>query len=137
MEKSLILLHFNDVYEVLENDKLKIPGGVARFKTFVDSFQQQNPLLFFSGDALSPSECLLHKAVHELSHHFTVSTVTKGAHMITALNELNISAACYGNHDFDHGIPNLIKQARQSNFPWLISNAFDALSGEVRTVLPA
>lgn len=70
--------------------------------------------------------------------------------MLPVLNSLGISAALYGNvsamtflfslfvsngfckHDFDFGIETLEKLAGQSNFPWLISNAFDIHSKKVR-----
>ena len=45
--------------------------------------------LFFSGDALSPS---------------VMSSVTRGKHMVSVFNELGLTAACIGNHDFDFGV---------------------------------
>lgn len=51
---SLTILHFNDVYEVREREKEPV-GGVARFRSKMNSLQVQDPLVLFSGDALSPS----------------------------------------------------------------------------------
>ena len=51
---SLTILHFNDVYEVREREKEPV-GGVARFKTKINLVPVQDPLVLFSGDALSPS----------------------------------------------------------------------------------
>ena len=31
---------------------------------------------------------------------FSVSTVVKGKQMVSVLNAMNITCACYGNHDF-------------------------------------
>ena len=61
--------------------------------------------------------------------------------MIDALNELNISAACIGNHDFgwfflilssikkhsilDFGVDHLAELISLTNFPWLLSNVLD------------
>ena len=33
-------------------------------------------------------------------HFFSVSTVVKGKQMVSVLNAMNITCACYGNHDF-------------------------------------
>lgn len=41
------------------------------------------------------------------------------------LNQLHITAACLGNHDFDFGMPQLGKLIRQTNFPWILSNVLD------------
>ena len=47
----------------------------------------ENPLVFFSGDFLSPS---------------LLSIVFKGEQMVPVFNSLPIVASCLGNHDFDH-----------------------------------
>jgi 2',3'-cyclic-nucleotide 2'-phosphodiesterase (5'-nucleotidase family) len=41
------------------------------------------------------------------------------------LNQLHITAACLGNHDFDFGMPQLGKLIRQTQFPWLLSNVLN------------
>lgn len=51
---KLIILHFNDVYN-LEEGKVEPVGGVARFKTALDSFKDLEPLIVFSGDLFQPS----------------------------------------------------------------------------------
>jgi 5'-nucleotidase len=45
--------------------------------------------------------------------------------MIIPLNSFGIDVACYGNHDFDIGMDNLLKFKTRTNFPWLLSNVFD------------
>ena len=50
----MLLLHFNDVYNITERETEPV-GGVPRFKGLIDSFAEQDPLVLFSGDALSPS----------------------------------------------------------------------------------
>ncbi len=61
----LTILHFNDVYNIEEN-KTEPVGGVARFKTALDSFKDLNPLVLFSGDLFQPSLCLPHIVKPEL-----------------------------------------------------------------------
>jgi len=65
------------------------------------------PLVLFSGDALSPS---------------ALSLITRGAHMVTALNRLGTSASCLGNHDLDDGLDNFETRSKESEFPWLATN---------------
>ncbi len=48
------LLHFNDVYNI-EGRKAEPRGGAARFVTALRRRQHLNPMVFFSGDAFSPS----------------------------------------------------------------------------------
>ena len=56
--KKLTILHFNDVYN-LEEKKKEPVGGVARFKTALQSFNHLDPLILFSGDLFLPSLCKL------------------------------------------------------------------------------
>ena len=124
LQKKLRILHFNDVYNVTPSSRGDVCGGAARFVHLVNSFRPGgdnhdstfgSPLIFFSGDAFNPS---------------MMSTVTKGAQMVPVLNALNLTAACYGNHDFDFGVDNLLKLKNKSNFPWFISNVKVKQTGE-------
>lgn len=154
--QTLHLFHFNDVYNVGQRDKEPV-GGVARFAARVkevastqsrwaasrgaaatpgaaaaggaggepssngggsggtDADAEAAPLVLFSGDALNPS---------------SFSIVTKGMHMVDALNGLGLSAACVGNHDLDFGVENLERARERSNFPWLLSNCNARETGE-------
>jgi len=49
--------------------------------------------------------------------------------MVPALNTIGIHTACYGNHDFDFGVDQLVKMASGTNFPWLMSNVVDKMTG--------
>ena len=60
----LPIIHFNDVYNLPPNDGEPI-GGASRFRTaLIDAckplqspfYEELEPLVLFSGDALSPSE---------------------------------------------------------------------------------
>ena len=51
---TVTLVHFNDVYNVEPGDREPV-GGAARFATIIKSILPDNPLIFFSGDALNPS----------------------------------------------------------------------------------
>ena len=51
---KITMLHFNDVYNIEPREKEPV-GGAARFVSKVQSYQDENPLIFFSGDCLNPS----------------------------------------------------------------------------------
>ena len=110
-EKKLRIIHFNDVYNI-EEGKTEPVGGASRFYTAIEYLKKEGPaLITFSGDALSPS---------------SLSVFAKGNQMIDALNELSIHAAGIGNHEFDMGLDVFEDLIKKSNFPWLLSNIFDA-----------
>ena len=104
--RTLHILHFNDVYDLdpmFHSDPI---GGAARFATLMDFVQRQllttygcHPLILFSGDFAGPS---------------LMSTVTKGAHMIEMLNLLGVHCATFGNHELDYGYENLKELLRGS-----------------------
>lgn len=106
-DASVTILHFNDCYNI---EPSKSSSGAAGFVTAIRQYQHLNPMILFSGDILSPS---------------FMSTFTKGEQMIPVLNAIGVDCAVYGNHEFDYGVDNLIEFAKQTNFPWLLSNAID------------
>lgn len=62
---ELVLLHFNDVYNVESRPAPEPVGGASRFTTAIKSFSKLNPLVLFSGDIFSPSMCEYHNsAIH-------------------------------------------------------------------------
>ena len=56
---TLTIVHFNDVYNIEEREKEPC-GGAPRFKTQLDGLKELDPLVFFSGDALNPSNSKCH-----------------------------------------------------------------------------
>ena len=109
-ETRLTILHINDLYEVSPGPGGM--GGLARLKTAVDGIRKEDPqaLLVVSGDILSPSR---------------YSSVTKGAHMVAALNFLGADLATFGNHDFDFGPETLKSMMSESRFKWVVSNVLE------------
>lgn len=106
--KEVLILHFNDVYNIAARDQEPV-GGAARFVAKVEDFRNdgKDPIVLFSGDCLNPS---------------MLSTTTRGAHMVPVLNNVGVSAACFGNHDFDFGIDQLTRLMARCEFPWIASN---------------
>jgi len=90
---KITIVHFNDVYNI-ESRKQEPVGGAARFKTAIQRLSDRDPLVIFSGDAFNPA---------------LMSSVTNGRQMVPVLNALGVHCAVYGNHDFDHGIDDLVE----------------------------
>lgn len=112
--KKLTILHYNDVYNIDPNSVNEPVGGAARFCNAIKSFQSDNPLVLFSGDAFNPS---------------VLSTFTQGEQMVPVLNAVGTHCSVFGNHDFDHGLEILQKWVEKTNFPWLMSNVIDNETG--------
>ena len=72
-------------------------------------------MTLFSGDAFNPS---------------LESSVTKGKHMVPALNALETTVSCLGNHDLDFGVDQFKYLAKLCKFPWLCANVLDPALGE-------
>lgn len=117
-------------------------GGLARFKTLCnhyqhdDQFKGQSELLtFFSGDAFNPSlESSITKGTSEGTYNIDIycefSNKALGKHMVPALNTLDTTIACLGNHDLDFGVEQFQYLASQCQFPWLCANVLDPALGE-------
>ena len=105
-EKSLTFVHINDVYELQPHQGL---GGVAFLGTLLKEFRLKDPQLAFTfgGDLLSPS---------------LLSGMVKGSQMIDAMNGLGLDVAVPGNHEFDFGPENMIRQLGNSHAHWLAAN---------------
>lgn len=106
----LVVLHFNDDYQLTAVDQGKA-GGLDRLAGLVRQYRARErcTLVLFAGDLISPS---------------VESSVFKGAQLIDGLNLLGVDAAALGNHEFDYGPAELIKRIGESKFPWLGANAF-------------
>jgi len=59
MSSELLLIHYNDVYNIEPLAKGPTPqsmaAGATRFAAKVRSFDADKPLILFSGDAFNPS----------------------------------------------------------------------------------
>jgi 5'-nucleotidase len=99
------LIHFNDIYNIEKAAKFVFQVDQARKEAEANG---DHCFAIFSGDAFSPS---------------TISTITRGKHMIPILNALNIDCACLGNHDLDFGTREFEVLRDECNFPWICSNA--------------
>lgn len=53
-----------------------------------------------------------------------ISTLTKGEAIVDIMNTMPYDAVSVGNHEFDHGYENLVKQLKNFKFPVLLNNVF-------------
>ncbi len=117
-DRKLTILYSNDLHAHLEPHKVpwvsetRLVGGFANIATLVKREKAANPftVYFDAGD------------------YFTgpyISSLTKGAAIIDAMNYLGLDAACVGNHEFDHGWQNAIEQFKKAKFPILNGNIFE------------
>ena len=115
-QKQIGILHTNDTHSTIEPvskfSKVKEAAGKAgcvRRATMVKQLREQNPdiLLFDSGD---------------FSQGSTFYTMYKGDVEVGLMNIMGYDAATIGNHEFDFGLDNLARLARQAKFPIVCSN---------------
>ena len=115
-QKQIVILHTNDTHSTIEPvskfSKVKEAAGKAgcvRRATMVKQLREQNPdiLLFDSGD---------------FSQGSTFYTMYKGDVEVGLMNIMGYDAATIGNHEFDFGLDNLARLARQAKFPIICSN---------------
>ncbi|CAI2365170.1 unnamed protein product [Moneuplotes crassus] len=113
-ERTMHILHFNDVYNLQPRKKEPI-GGAARFLTATKPHMEKNPLVLFSGDIYSPSK---------------LGQTMKGTQMLPFFERFKIDVACAGNHDLDYGVDRFIELKNKSDFPWLLTNVLDSHTNE-------
>lgn len=115
-QKQIVILHTNDTHSTIEPvskySKVKEAAGKAgcvRRATMVKQLREQNPdiLLFDSGD---------------FSQGSTFYTMYKGDVEVGLMNIMGYDAVTIGNHEFDFGLDNLARLARQAKFPIVCSN---------------
>lgn len=113
-QKTLTILHFNDVYNLQPIEGGKV-GGAARVATVLKEYEKDNPLILFSGDALGSSY---------------ISIYLKGQQMVDGFNRLGLDYAVMGNHEFDVSLSVTKQRVKESKFTWIISNLTNKETGK-------
>lgn len=115
--KKFTILYTNDLHSHLEPhivrwvSETRAIGGFANIAALVKDEKKNNPNTIYldAGD------------------YFTgpyISYITEGKAVIDVMNKMKIDAAGVGNHEFDHGWGNVVKQFKRANFPILNGNIF-------------
>lgn len=92
--------------------------GLSRVATIVDSLRRVSPLLpvvVDAGDIIQGNPLA-----------FVAARIDSTAPnpVIAAMNAIQYDAAVVGNHEFNYGLPYLVKAVREADFPFLASNAY-------------
>lgn len=89
--------------------------GLAKIATLVKQARAEasNVLLLDSGDTIQGTP---------LAYHFARVDTTKPNPTIAAMNALRYDAMAVGNHEFNFGLPVLLKAKREAKFPMLGAN---------------
>ncbi len=113
----ITVLYSNDFHAAVEPmtatwlvDQPKI-GGIRAFAGWVEAMRrtQPNPFLFDSGDLFTGQ---------------AISFITRGRALMDMFKAIGFDAVCYGNHEFDYGIPTGRSYQDIEPFPVLAANIF-------------
>lgn len=116
--KDVTIIYTNDLHAHV--DTYKVPyvadgkreiGGFANISTLVKQGKSKNKATFY----------------FDAGDYFTgpyISSLTKGQAIIDIMNTMPFDAVSIGNHEFDHGWDNLLRQLSKANFPVLLGNVF-------------
>jgi 5'-nucleotidase len=117
-DRTVTILHFNDVYEITPVDGGK-HGGLARVAAFRARLKGRHPGLVttLGGDYLSPSALGMARVNGERLN---------GRQMVAVLNLLGLDWATFGNHEFDIPEPAFRTRLAESTFHIVSSNVTDA-----------
>ncbi|GGE29454.1 metallophosphoesterase [Sphingobacterium cellulitidis] len=113
-EVKITFLHTNDVHSRIEpypmdGSRLQGLGGVARRSTLIQKIrsEEKNVLLFDAGDMFQGTPYF---------------NVFDGKIELELMSKLGYDAGTFGNHEFDNGLPGLLKHFDKANFPFVTSN---------------
>lgn len=115
--KDVTIYYTNDLHahvspgKIPAVDKERAVGGFANIATIVNDARKESKDVFF----------------FDAGDYFTgpyLSTLTKGEAIIDIMNAMPFDAVSVGNHEFDHGVDNMVKQLSKANFPVLLGNVF-------------
>jgi len=115
--KNVTIYYTNDLHahvspgKIPAVDKERAVGGFANIATIVNDAKEKNKDVFF----------------FDAGDYFTgpyISTLTKGEAIIDIMNAMPFDAVSVGNHEFDHGVDNMVKQLSKAKFPVLLGNVF-------------
>ena len=89
--------------------------GLAKVATLIKQVRatEKNVLLLDSGDTIQGTP---------LAYHFARLDTSKPNPTIAAMNALRYDAMAVGNHEFNFGLPNLMRAKREARFPMLGAN---------------
>ena len=114
LAQDVTIYYTNDIHahvnpaKILDVDKNRLIGGMANIAGIVNEAKKKSKDVFF----------------FDAGDYFTgpyISTLTKGEAIIDIMNTMPFDAVAVGNHEFDHGVPNMVSQLTKAKFPILLS----------------
>src|SRR5690606_26885779 len=113
-EIQLTILHTNDVHSRIEpfpmdGSRNQGLGGVARRSTLIQQirYEEKNVLLLDSGDMFQGTPYF---------------NLFGGKLELELMSKMGYDAGTFGNHEFDNGLPGILKHFESANFPFLTAN---------------
>ncbi|MBL8859032.1 MAG: bifunctional metallophosphatase/5'-nucleotidase [Planctomycetes bacterium] len=117
----VIVLHTNDIHGQvlprkatwLKQDPAPMVGGLPRVAAYVERVRHE---AFVADDIVFVVDA------GDWYQGTPEGLLDDGAGFVRALNYIGYDALCVGNHDFDHGIPNLKAILKETNLPAVAGN---------------
>lgn len=115
-----------------EDNKETDNNGMARLYTYIQQVREENPNTFLidAGDDIEGTIM-----VNQIYN----KTPDQPHPVLAAMNYMKFDAMTLGNHEFNYGIPNMLKIMGQAEFPVLAANVLDAegkyVTGEGWTII--
>lgn len=112
-EETVELIYSSGMAEIADLDSVT---GLSRLQSLLKAHKQKAPgQVFFlhGGSAFAPA---------------ILSSMDKGAHMVSLLNSLNPDVLVIGRSDFTHGEDELTLRSMEARFPLVVSNIYDPIT---------
>lgn len=112
-------LHGNIWGYSYEDNKETDNNGMARLYTYIQQVRKENPNTFLvdAGDDIEGTIMVnqIYNKIPDQPHP-----------VMAAMNYMKFDAMTLGNHEFNYGIPNMLKITEQAEFPVLAANVLNA-----------
>ena len=125
----VVVLHTNDVHGQvlprkatwLKRDPVPMVGGLPRVAAYVNRVKEE---------AARDGSILFVVDAGDWYQGTPEGILDVGQGLVRALGHVGYDAMCIGNHEFDHGIPNLVSILESTRVPAVAANLHDASTGK-------
>ena len=106
-KNDIVILYTNDVHCGIDNDSKSFGyAGLAAYKAEMES-KHDYVALVDAGDFIQGA---------------AIGSLSKGAHIISIMNEVGYDVVTLGNHEFDYGVDNILALTQQAEFDFVTAN---------------